>query len=70
MLSAGIQIHKYIHFEMILIMKGGVNADNPGLLNILCDQELDCSWLIFFWMAGNSFLLTGGNVTLQDQKDQ
>ena len=26
--DAGIQIHKYIYFEMILIKNGSVNADN------------------------------------------
>ena len=45
---------------MILIMIGGWLA---GWLNIICDREQDCSWLVFFWMAGTSYLLTGGSAT-------
>ena len=40
-LNPGIQYHKFVHFEIILIKNGGVYADNSGWLNILCDRELD-----------------------------
>ena len=35
LIAAGVPLHKYVHFEMVLITNGDVFADNSGWLNII-----------------------------------
>ena len=60
LIAATVNINRMVDIEMILINDGGLYADSLAWLYALIERELDCQ-TVFFWNAGNFFLLAGGD---------